>query len=267
MKKIIDVSDLNVSFSIEGVSIPAVRNISFSLFEGEAVGIVGESGSGKSAAVHSLLRLNHAKITGQALFEGQDLIQMSENELNQIRGAKIGMIFQDPLTSLNPTMKIGKQVMEALLVHKIANRSTAKKKALEWLELVDLPDPSIRFDQYPHQLSGGMRQRVLIAIALSCNPSLLIADEPTTALDTITQAQVLTLLRGLRKRLSMTLLLITHDLGVVSEICDRVLVFHAGEIVEEGPIEQILYAPKHPYTRMLLSCVPRIASCWSEDAP
>lgn len=267
MNEILEVSDLSVSFSINGISIPAVHGVSFSLYEGEAVAIVGESGSGKTAAVQSLLRLNSAKVSGKAIFEGKDLLQMSEKGLNEVRGAKIGMVFQDPLTSLNPTMKVGKQIMEALRIHKIKDRAAAKRKALELLELVDIPDPEVRFDQYPHQLSGGMRQRVLIAIALSCNPRLLMADEPTTALDTTTQMQILKLLKGLQQRFSMTLLLITHDLGVVSEICDRAIVFHRGKIVEEGPIEQILYSPRHPYTRMLLSCVPRIESCWREDAP
>jgi len=255
---ILDVKNLKVSFPLRGKVIEAVRGISFGVEEGEAVGIVGESGSGKSVAVQRLLGLVEGKVEGEAWFEGENLLQMREEEWRSVRGVKIGMVFQDPLTSLNPTMKLGAQVMEGLVFHGLAKRHEGKQQALEWLRLVRLPDPETRFDQYPHQLSGGMRQRALIAIALACHPHLLIADESTTALDTVTQAQILTLLKDLQKQLQMTLLVITHDFGVVAEICTRILVFQEGKLVEEGPIDQILYAPKHPYTQMLLSCVPKV---------
>lgn len=253
MKPLLTVEDLHVSFSIQGKKIEAVRGISFSLYEGESVGIVGESGSGKSVAVQALLGLTSGEVSGKILFQQEPLLS------KKVRGTQIGMVFQDPFTSLNPTMKIGQQVMEGILHHQIRDKKAAKNRALELLHLVSIPDPETRFDQYPHQLSGGMRQRILIAMAMSLNPLLLIADEPTTALDTILQAQILTLLKDLQKKLAMTLLLITHDFGVVAEICERVLVFHEGKIVEEGPIEQILHSPKHPYTQMLVHCVPRIS--------
>lgn len=257
----LEVQNLSVSFSPEEKAV--VRGMSFSLHQGESLGIVGESGSGKTMAVQSLLRLHSAPfVFGKALFEGEDLLQKSERELQQIRGRKIGMVFQDPLTSLNPTMTIGDQITEGLLHHGLCNRKEAKKQALDWLKRVKVPDPEVRLKQYSHNLSGGMRQRVMIAIALSCQPKLLIADEPTTALDTTTQAQILSLLSELQLEFNMALLLITHDLSIVAERCQRVLVLHEGIVVEEGPVEQILLAPKHPYTQMLLRCIPRIDSCF-----
>jgi oligopeptide transport system ATP-binding protein len=256
---ILDVKDLRVSFSIHGRKLQAVRGISFSIAAGEAVGIVGESGCGKSAAVQALLRLTPAdSIEGEALFNGTDLLTKSEKELRQIRGRDIGMVFQDPLSSLNPTMKIGEQIAEGLIHHQIAARKEALKKSAELLHLVGVPEPELRLLQYPYELSGGLRQRVLIAMALACRPRLLIADEPTTALDVTISAQILDLLTSMRRHFQTSLLLITHDLGVVSTVCDRVLVMYAGKIVEEGPVEQVLIHPKHPYTQMLLQAMPRL---------
>jgi oligopeptide transport system ATP-binding protein len=259
--KLLEVKDLRVQFSVHGKILQAVRGISFDVFEGETVGIVGESGSGKSAAVQAITKLSNAdKIEGLALFEGVDLLKKKEKELRHIRGQKIGMVFQDPMSSLNPTMRIGSQIMEGLLFHKLKSKDEAKSKALEWLKIVGVPDPHPRFSQYPHELSGGMRQRVLIAIALACSPKLLIADEPTTALDVTIQAQILDMLKNLQKRFQMSLLLITHDMGVVSEICKKVIVMYAGKIVEMGSVDEVLKSPKHPYTQMLLRSRPGLDS-------
>ncbi len=237
-----------------------MRGVSFEVNEGEAVGIVGESGSGKSAAVQGFTRLSAAsQISGKAWFEGEELLQKTEKELRKIRGRKIGMIFQDPMTSLNPTMKIGTQIAEGLIYHRLASRKEAWEKAIELLHLVGVPEAEIRVSQFPHQFSGGMRQRATIAIALACNPRLLIADEPTTALDVTIQAQILDLLKKLQKHFQTSLLLITHDLGVVSSICDRVLVMYAGKIVERGLVEDVLLKPQHPYTQMLLRSLPGFA--------
>ncbi len=252
---ILDVRDLKVSFSIHQRKLEAVRGISFSISPGEAVGIVGESGCGKSAAVQAITRLSAAaSVEGSALFNGEDLLQKTDSQLRQIRGREIGMIFQDPLSSLNPTMKIGDQIAEGIIHHKLGTRKEALQKAAELLHLVGIPEPEMRLEQYPHALSGGLRQRVLIAIALACDPKLLIADEPTTALDVTISAQILDLLKSLKR----SLLLITHDLGVVSSICDRVLVMYAGKIVEEGTVDRVLTAPQHPYTQMLLAAMPRL---------
>ncbi len=264
-KPILEVENLAVGFSVQGRDLNAVRGISFDVHAGEAVGIVGESGCGKSAAVQALTRLTPAnRISGRVLFEGEDLLQKSETELRSVRGKKIGMVFQDPMTSLNPTMKIGAQIMEGLLFHRLADRKGAKEKALELLRLVGVPEPEARFSQYPHQLSGGMRQRVLIAAALACNPTLLIADEPTTALDVTIQAQILDLLKQMQRHFQTSLLLITHDLGVVASICERVLVMYAGKIVERGTVEEVLLHPQHPYTQMLLRSLPRLDTPRSE---
>ncbi len=254
---LLKVEDLEVSFSLYGKELKAVRGVSFEVKMGEAVGIVGESGCGKSAAVQSILRLAPASnLKGKVFFEGVDLLQKTEKEMRQIRGKKIGMVFQDPMASLNPTMTIGAQVAEGLIAHGIANKKEAKARALELLREVEIQRPEERLNQYPHALSGGMRQRVLIAIALSHNPKLLIADEPTTALDVTVQAQILDLLKKCKSRAG--LLLISHDLAVVAEMCERVLVFYAGKIVEQGPTRQILAHPRHPYTQMLLRSIPRL---------
>ena len=260
MRRLLEVKDLKVSFSIQGRKLQAVRDISFNLLEGEAIGIVGESGCGKSAAVSALVRLVPEKAieAGRVLLEGKDILQMKEKELLSVRGQKIGMIFQDPMTSLNPTMKIGDQIIESLLYHRISPKKEAKKRALELLELVGIPEPALRYSQYPHELSGGMRQRVLIAIAIAPNPKILIADEPTTALDPTLQAQILHLLKDLQKRLKMSLIIISHDIGVVASLADRLLVMYAGKIIETGSAQDVLTKPRHPYTEMLLRSLPRI---------
>lgn len=263
-KELLRVEDLRVAFSVQGRPLQAVRGITFSIAEGEAVGIVGESGSGKSAAVQALTRLSPASISGSAWFEGENILAKSEKELRAIRGKKIGMIFQDPMTSLNPTMKIGSQIAEALIYHRIAKKAASFEKALELLKLTGVNEPEIRMGQYPHQLSGGLRQRVMIAIALSCNPRLVIADEPTTALDVTVQAQILSLLKEMRSHFQTSLLLITHDLGVVASVCEKVLVMYGGKIVERGSVKEVLQNPRHPYTQMLLRSLPKIDGCRSK---
>ena len=256
---LLEIQNLSVSFSLYGQKLHAVRGISFSLNEGESLGIVGESGSGKSASVQAIARLQPtAKVEGKVLFEGEDLLTKTDAEMRQIRGSKIGMVFQDPMTSLNPTMTIGAQIEEALRCHRL----NVKGRALELLKEMEIAEPEARLKQYPHQLSGGMRQRILIAIALSCRPKLLIADELTTALDVTVQAQILQLLR--KQSASTSLILITHDLGVVAQTCKRVLVLYGGKIVESGPVDQILHAPRHPYTQMLLRSLPRLEKDKSE---
>lgn len=255
MKTLLQVENLSVSFSVQGKELRAVRDISFEVGEGEAVGIVGESGCGKSAAVQALMGLTSGKVSGKITFEGKETISP---------GVKIGMVFQDPMTSLNPTMKIGTQIAEGLIYHKMATRTEAKRKAIEFLHLVGVPNPEIRVTQYPHQLSGGQRQRVLIAIALVCHPRLLIADEPTTALDATIQTQILDLIQRMRGHFKMSLLLISHDFSVVAAICERVLVMYAGKIVESGKAIDILERPQHPYTQMLLKSVPRLNQPRSE---
>jgi oligopeptide transport system ATP-binding protein len=249
------VENLHVSFSLYGKQLQAVRGVSFEIERGKAVGIVGESGCGKSATVQAIGALSPAsKIEGKILFEGKDLLTLSERQMRKIRGLKIGMVFQDPMTSLNPTMKIGAQIIEGLLYHKIIERNEAKKRALELLREFEVAEPEERLHQYPHQLSGGMRQRVLIAMALAANPPLLIADEPTTALDVTVQAQILKLFK--RRSLSTSLILITHDLGVAAQNCENILVFYAGKIVEQGKMVEVLKHPRHPYTQMLIRSLP-----------
>lgn len=244
MKPLLEVEDLSVAFSVRGKKLHAVRGISFAVGEGEAVGIVGESGSGKTAAVQALAGLTLGEVSGKTTFD---------REKN-----RIGMVFQDPMTALNPTMKIGAQLTEGLLYHRLASRKEAEAKALEMLHLVGIADPELRLAQYPHQLSGGMRQRVLIAIALICRPRLLIADEPTTALDVSVQVQILALIQEMQRHFQMSLLLISHDFSVVSRVCDRILVMYAGKIVETGRVEDVLERPQHPYTQMLLASRPRL---------
>jgi ABC-type dipeptide/oligopeptide/nickel transport system ATPase component len=254
---LLDVRDLSVAFDDRTV----VDRVSFQIAAGETLGVVGESGSGKSVTAFSILRLLQppGRITGgQVMFEGRDLLTLSEREMRTVRGARISLIFQEPMTALNPVMRIGDQIAEALTVHGIAGRGDARVRAIELLEAVRIPDAPRRVRDYPHQLSGGMRQRVMIAIALACRPPLIIADEPTTALDVTIQAQVLDLLRELRARYNLSLLLITHDFGVIAEMADRVVVMFKGQLVEEGPVRQILRAPRHDYTRALLSAVPGI---------
>lgn len=249
MGNLLEVEDLHVTFSVRGSPLYAVRGISFDVKPGESLGIVGESGSGKSAAVQAINYLSPGKVSGRILFEGKKISSTSK---------EIGMVFQDPMTSLNPTMKIGKQITEGLIYHKLASRKEAKTKAIELLHLVGISNPETRINQYPHEFSGGMRQRVLIAIALACNPHLLIADEPTTALDVITQAQILDLIKHLQQHFQMSLLLISHDISVIAKSCERVLVMYAGKIVEQGLVDEVLKKPKHPYTKLLLDSLPRL---------
>jgi oligopeptide/dipeptide ABC transporter ATP-binding protein len=239
----------------------AVDDISFSLKKGKTLGIVGESGCGKSVTSLSIMRLIASppgKIeSGEILFKGEDLLKHSEDRMRKIRGNEIGMIFQEPMTSLNPVFTCGYQIAESISLHqKSLTNKEIKQKAIEMLKLVGIPAPEKRFDEYPHQLSGGMRQRVMIAMALSCNPSLLIADEPTTALDVTIQAQILDLMRKLQKEFKSSMILITHDLGVVAEMCDEVAVMYAGKIIESGSVEDIFYRPRHHYTRGLLDSIP-----------
>jgi len=262
MSKLLEVKDLRVSFNTYNGEVQAVRGVSFDLNEGETLAIVGESGSGKSVTSSTLMGLlpKPAGVikSGQILFQGEDLVKKTEKEMQKIRGKEISMVFQDPLSSLNPTMKIGNQIIEGLVKHQGMGRTEAKKKAIELLEQVGIPHPEIRVNQYPHQFSGGMRQRVVIAIALACNPKILIADEPTTALDVTIQAQILELMKEIQRDTKTSIIFITHDLGVVANIADRVAVMYAGKIVEIGTVDDIFYNPKHPYTWGLLGSMPTL---------
>jgi len=229
--------------------------------KGEAVGIVGESGCGKSVTAQSLMRLipnPPAQTSGKITFKDIDLLQLSQKEMESVRGKDIGMIFQDPMTSLNPTLTIGTQIIEGLKKHENISNNVARKRAFDMLKLVGIPNPEHRIDQYPHQFSGGMRQRAMIAIALACNPALLIADEPTTALDVTIQAQIMNVMKDLQRQMGTSIILITHDLGVVADVCDRVIVMYAGKVVETGTKHEIFNNPQHPYTRGLLRSVPRL---------
>ena len=258
---LLEVKNLRTSFFTEEGVVNAVDNVSFSVRRGEAVALVGESGCGKSVTAMSIMRLvaPPGKITGgKVRFKGTDLTALSERQMRDVRGNDIAMVFQEPMTSLNPVFKIGAQVAEAIRIHRKMPKKEAWKMAAEMLELVSIPDPVKRLDDYPHQLSGGMRQRVMIAMALSCDPELLIADEPTTALDVTIQAQIMELLAGLQKRLGLAVLLITHDLGVVAEFCERVIVMYTGRIVEEATVRDLFANPAHPYTRGLLKSLPSV---------
>ena len=257
---LLEVRSLSTHFFTEDGVIRAVENVSFDLFPGEILSLVGESGCGKSVTALSILKLIPCPpgrvVSGEVLFGGKDLLKLKEKEMEKVRGNDIAMIFQEPMTSLNPVFTVGDQIMEAILFHQKVDREEARKKAVELLERVRIPSPEATIDAYPHQLSGGMRQRAMIAMALSCQPKLLIADEPTTALDVTVQAQVLRLLKEIQREMGMAVLLITHDLGVVSEIADRVAVMYAGRMMEYGPIETIFQQVRHPYTRGLLDSIP-----------
>jgi oligopeptide transport system ATP-binding protein len=257
---LLEVKDLRVSFDTPEGEVQAVGGIDFTLEPGDALAIVGESGSGKTQSMMALMGLlaENGHATGQALFKGKDLMQMGVQDLNQRRGNEIAMIFQDPMTSLNPYLNIEKQMVEVLIHHQGLNRREAREHAIEMLRAVRIPDPEQRIRQYPHEYSGGMRQRVMVAMGLLCEPDILIADEPTTALDVTVQAQITRLMAELRGKSNTAVVLITHDLGVVAGLCDQVLVMYAGEVVELGSVEQIYYEPKHPYTRGLLESVPRL---------
>lgn len=262
MEKILEVKDLHVSFQTYGGDVQAVRGVNFNLYKGETLAIVGESGSGKSVTAQTLMKLipmPPGKITGgQILFDGTDIVSKTEKEMEKIRGKEISMIFQDPMTSLNPTMRVGKQIMEVLIKHQNMSKSEAKERAQELLKLVGIPMPEKRVNQYPHEFSGGMRQRAMIAIALAARPKLLIADEPTTALDVTIQAQILELMKELQAKMDTSIIFITHDLGVVANIADRVAVMYAGQIVETGTVDEIFYDPRHPYTWGLLASMPSL---------
>ncbi len=262
MDKILEVKDLHVSFHTYAGEVKAVRGVNFHVNRGEAVAIVGESGCGKSVTAQSLMKLipmppGEIK-SGQIIFNGQDIVKKSNKEMESIRGKEIGMIFQDPMTSLNPTMTVGNQIMEGLIKHQKMAKSAARQRAIELLEIVGIPQPEKRINQYPHEFSGGMRQRAMIAIALACSPKLLIADEPTTALDVTIQAQILELMKDLQKKMGTSIIMITHDLGVVAEMCERVIVMYAGKVIETGTVDEVFYNPQHPYTKGLLRSVPRL---------
>ena len=260
---LLQVKNLHTVFPIESGEVKAVNGITFNLERGKVLGIVGESGSGKSVTAYSILRiLEHpGKISqGEILFEGTDITRLQKNQMRQIRGAKISIIFQDPMTSLNPVYTVGNQLTEAIRLHTKRDRQQAKARALEMLELVGVNEPAKRLKQYPYQLSGGMRQRVMIAMALACEPDILIADEPTTALDVTIQAQILELMRELKDKLGMAIIMITHDLGVIAEMCDEINVMYAGRICERGTADEIFYNPKHEYTKGLLRSIPKMTS-------
>lgn len=259
-RPILEIQNLHVTFDTPAGQIQAVRGVSFHVERGEVVGLVGESGCGKSVTAQSILRLLPQQISsGRILLEGEELTNKSEKDLESIRGNRVSMIFQDPMTSLNPTMRIGRQIGEALRHRHLGQRKT-REVVIELLNMVGIADAHSRIDAYPFSLSGGMRQRVMIAIALACQPALLIADEPTTALDVTIQAQILELIKELKKQQGISLLLITHDLGVVAGMCDRVIVMYAGQVMEMGTVDEIFYQPKHPYTKALLQAIPKQSS-------
>lgn len=261
---LIQVKNLQISFKYDGVMTPVIRGVSFDIKRGETLGMVGESGSGKSVTSREIMRLiatPPARIdSGEILFEGRDILKMSDDELRSIRGNRISMIFQEPMTSLNPVYTCGDQIMEVIRLHKGVSKKEARQMAIEMLREVGVQSPETRVDCYPHELSGGMRQRVMIAMALSCSPTLLISDEPTTALDPTIQAQILQLIKDMKKKLNMSVLFITHDLGVVAQNCDRVVVMYAGKIVEVAEVCELFDHPSHPYTQGLIMSIPKMSS-------
>jgi len=257
----LEVKDLHTSFFTPAGEVKAVNGVSFFLDHGKVLGIVGESGSGKSVTAYSIMQILEKTgkiVSGSIKFNGQELVGASEKEMKNIRGNKISIIFQDPMTSLNPTYTIGKQLMEAIMLHTPRNKQQARERAVEMLRLVNINEPEKRMKQYPFEFSGGMRQRIMIAMALACEPDILIADEPTTALDVTIQAQILELMQSLQKELGMAIIMITHDLGVVAQMCDEVIVMYAGSICEQGTADEIFYNPKHEYTKGLMRSIPTV---------
>ena len=270
MNRLIDVNNLSVSFHTYAGEVKAVRGLEFYLERGETLAFVGESGCGKSVTAKALMRLlpeesAEIKPESKIMFEGEDVLSMKGKRLTDLRGGDIAMIFQDPMTSLNPTLTVGYQITEALKIHRGLKGADAKREAVRLLDLVQIPEAEKRLKSYPHELSGGMRQRVMISIALSCSPKLLIADEPTTALDVTIQAQILDLIRDLKEQLHTAVILVTHDLGVVANFADRIQVMYAGDIVEEGKTEEIFYNSRHPYTWALLNSIPKIHATKDEE--
>ena len=260
-KNILEVKNLETSFFTHVGEVQAVRNISFSVKKGEILGIVGESGSGKSVSLMSIMQLieQPGKIkNGEIIFDGENLLKKKEKEMLDVRGKEIAMVFQDPMSSLNPVYRIGNQIVESIRYHDKVSKADARKRAVELLKLVGIPSAEERLNSYPHEFSGGMRQRVMIAMALACHPKLLIADEPTTALDVTIQSQILRLMKEIQQKEGTTIILVTHDLGVVAELCERVIVMYGGKIMEEGSVEDIFYNPGHPYTKGLLRSIPSI---------
>ena len=257
----LQVKNLCTSFNVDAGEVRAVNGISFNLDKGKVLGIVGESGSGKSVTAYSIMRIlvEPGKIVGgEILFNGEDIVKYSKKQMREFRGKRVSIIFQDPMTSLNPTFTIGNQLREAILLHTDRNRAEANARALEMLQLVGVNEPEKRLKQYPHELSGGMRQRVMIAMALACEPDILIADEPTTALDVTIQAQILELMKDLQKKMGMAIIMITHDLGVIADMCDEIIVMYAGLVCERGTVDEIFYNPRHEYTKGLLRSIPTL---------
>lgn len=269
MDKILEVKDLKFSFKTYGGIVKSVRGVSFDVDEGEIIGIVGESGCGKSVTAQCIVKLNPEPPGffegGSIKYKEKEIITMSDNEMRNIRGIEIGFIFQDPMTSLNPTMKVGKQIEELFVQRKLYNKNELKEKAINILKLVGISDAERRYNQYPHELSGGMKQRIMIAIALVGNPSVIIADEPTTSLDVTIEAQILDLLKDLQKKLKTSVILITHDLGVIAKMCNRVFVMYGGKIVEKGLVDEIFYNTKHPYTSGLLCSIASLETSKKEE--
>ncbi|MCI8526035.1 MAG: ABC transporter ATP-binding protein [Oscillospiraceae bacterium] len=267
---LLEVKDLHTSFFTDAGEVRAVNGVSFSLERGKVLGIVGESGSGKSVTAYSIMQIlagNGRIVSGSIAFDGQELVGAGEKMMKNIRGNKISIIFQDPMTSLNPTYTIGRQLMEAILLHTDRNKKEAYERAVEMLRLVNVNEPEKRMKQYPFEFSGGMRQRVMIAMALACEPDILIADEPTTALDVTIQAQILELMKSLQEELGMAIIMITHDLGVVAQLCDEVIVMYAGSICEQGTADEIFYNPRHEYTKGLMRSIPTASTAGTKLQP